>query len=347
MSFSQDIRATGNFQRQFQKEKRRLQISEVPKSDIDTLQEHVVDIRTQIHFTDAADNKENVKDIQLGPNDYYFEPDYSTVKIRTLFRDIAGKGVYAKRTLNAKDYDTLELRNQAATGDVFRYAIPSKTNQEYIDTPTLFWNWNVGFHPSNLVHGNSIPLNIGSNTNQFLYFDIAGTNFDFNTNNISLGFWIYITALPTSGNKAVVAYRYQDVSNQWTIEIDGTDNKLFTIVKDTAVQTKRQYDTALSLNTWYFVALSWTESGATLVTKVNNLADTTSTKTTGTTATTNNLFFGSYPGAATTQDLHGYITGITYYKTTALNSTELTALYTYNTKSAITEPFIWGYGQYG
>ena len=337
MSFSQDIRATGSFNRQFGKEKRRIGLSEIPKSDIDTLQKHVIDLRTQVHFLDAVNTIDNTHTIPIGPNDYIFEPDYNTVKIRTKFRDINGIGNYDSHSLNAVIYDSLELYDQAGTSAQIWYSIPAAGFENYPANPELLWKWSNG----------GIELNIGTNTKQMIYLSNLGTDFDFAANNISLGFWFYITQLPTSGNKAILAYRYQDASNQWSVEIDGTDAKLFTIMKDTGVQTKREYSTAIAINTWYFYDLSWTESGATLTTKINNLADTTSTKTTGTTATTNNLFFGSYPGATTAKDMKGYITNLTYYKTTAINSTQMTSLYTYNTISATTEPFIYGFGQYG
>lgn len=341
MSFSQDVRATRNFQRQFGKEKRRLQLSEIPKADIDSMQEHVIEGRTQCHFLDSACTTENIHDIEDGPHDYIFEPDYNTVKIRTLFRDVYGIGTYELQTINGVFYDSLELYDQAASTSRLWYAIPQQLvgSEDF----SLFHKWRVGFHPPNLEHGNSIHLNLGTISNQFLYVSDVGTNFDFTANDISLGFWIYPTAV--SGNKRVIAYRRVDASNQWSIEMD-TDGIIFVIFKDATVETKRQYSTPLTANAWYFISVTWDESAAGLVLKVNDNADASSTKTTGTTSTSNNLFFGSYAGATSTQDFRGYLTGLTYYKD-LLSTTETTRLYNFDTKSDTIVPLTWGYGLYG
>lgn len=348
MSFSQEIRSTGNFNSIFQKEKRRLQLSEVPKSDIDTLQEHVVDIRHQVHFTELIHDQINIKDVPTGPNDYYFEPDYSTVKIRDKFMDVYGIGTYANKTINSLSFDSLQLFDQAATGCQHWFCIPHATNETFNANDSLLWDWQPGFIPKpNMPQGNSISLNIPSNTKQFYYIDNIGTtNFDFTATNFSLGFWIYPTDVSNTGSPRAVAYRFIDSNNKWVVSID-TDGILFVTFKVGGVVTRRQYSTPLTANSWYFVCFTWTSGGPTLVLKVNNNADAASVKTETTTNTATNLFFGSYAGATVAEDFKGYLTGITYYRSTVLSAGEMTSLYTYNTKSAITEPFTWGYGQYG
>ena len=344
MSFSPDIRASRNFQRQFGKEKRRIQLSEIPQNDVDTLQTHVVDIRTQIAFSDLADNQGNIHDVPNGPNDYIFEPDYNTVKLRTLFRDVFGTGEYVSHTLNGVNYHGLALKDQAAvTGQKLYFYIP-------IEDPFLFskaWKWAVDIHPPNLEHGNSLHLNAGEDQRQFFRADdTLDTNYNFATTDFSIGFWIKPASVFSVTAPDVLAYRFISSTSKWSIEID-LDGKVFAIVNKSGTEYKRQYDTVLTADTWYFICMTWNSSTNTPVLKVNDNADTSSTKTTGTTNTTVGLFFGSYPGAIAEQDFQGHFTGLTYYNATILSSTEMTNLYNHNTKSVTTEPMVYGYGQYG
>lgn len=348
MSFSPDIRASRNFQRQFGKEKRRLQLSEVPQDDIDTLQEHVVDIRTQIAFSDVADNQANIHDVPNGPNDYIFEPDYDTVKLRTLFRDVFGVGEYANHTFNISStlysYNGLRLYDQAAVpGQKLWFYIP-------IENPFLFskaWKWNVDVNPPNLEHANSLFLNAGDDERQFLRVDDSFDNsYNFSSTDFSIGFWFRPNAVLSSISPDVLAYRFISSTSKWSIEID-LDGKLFAIVKKSGTDYKRQFDTVLSIGTWYFVCMTWNSSTNTIVLKVNDASDTSSTKTTGTTDTINGLFFGSYPGADSSHDFQGSFTGLTYYNATILSTAEMSRLYNYNTKHDTTEPLTYGYGQYG
>ncbi len=354
MSFSSDIRATKNFNRQFGKEKRRIQLSEIPKSDIDSMQQHVIEMRTYAHFLDVVNTTENIHDVPIGPNDYYFEPDYNTVKIRTLFRDVNGIGMNGSnnifQTINGVNYYSAELFDQAASSSRLWYSVAQSvvgTSNNIFNTDKL-WKWNVGFHPPQLEHGNSLSLNVGTNTKQMFYVSDLGSNFDFTAEEFTIGFWIYPTALPQpTDDEAQVAYRRIDSSNRWSIEIDEDDNKLYAIVRVAGVETKRQYDTPLTINNWYFITLSWDDTGPSLILKVNDNADTSSTKVSGTGTTTAGLYFGSWPGAGTSNDFKGYLTGMTYYNDTVLSSTEKTNLMNHNTKSVTTEPLVYGYGQYG
>ena len=210
------------------------------------------------------------------------------------------------------------------------------------------WDWRVAFHPPSVKYGDSISLNVGTNTNQFVYYDGFGTDFDFTAQNFSLGFWIYPTDLSNSGSNRLVAYYRVDSNNAWRIEIDDADNKLFGSFKLGGSETKRQYDTPLTADNWYYINLTWQFTTPTLSLKVNNNADTSSTKVPDTTATQNKLHFGSYPGATTAQDFKGYLAFPIYYKhSTVLTTAERTSLYNYNTKSNTTKPFVLGVAQLG
>lgn len=351
MSFSQDIRASGGFNRQFGREKRRIQLSEIPKSDIDTMQQHVVEIRTYAHFVDLVNSLDNISSVPTGPNDYYFEPDYSTVKLRSNFGDVGGIGTEEFHTLNGVNYYSLELYDQASTNSRLWYSVCQDnvgTTDQIFDTDKL-WEWNVGFHPTSIKQGNSIRLNAGTgHTKEMLYVSNLASNFNFTAQRFSMGFWIYPTELDSVSGSRVVAHRFIDASNEWAILIDPSDNILYAVVEVAGVATKRQYSTPLTTDNWYFVCITWNTTGPVLTLKVNDAADAATTKIDTTGSTVDGLYFGSYPGAAVGEDFAGYFTGLTYYQHgTVLTSGEMTSLYTYNTKSAITEPFTWGYGQYG
>jgi len=351
MSFSQDIRASGNYRRQFSKQKRRLQLSEIPKADIDSLQEHVNELRAQIHAADGVNTSAIVGSVPLGPHDYIFEPDYNEVKLRCNFNDMNGRGNYLFQTLNSVNYYSLELANEAnpALSTLYYYIPETEVGTvSHINNFDEFWHWQANKRPTSMQSGNSIYLNeFGVTTKQFLGIPTVSTNFTFTTNNLSLGFWIYPTDLTNSGSDKFVAGRQIDSSNRWAIFIDDADTKLKIIMKVGGTETKRKYNTALTANNWYFICTTWQFGGPTLVLKANNQADTSHTDSTSY-PSIDGLYFGSYPGATTAQDFNGFITGITYYKhSTVLTSGEMTSLYTYNTKSNTTKPGVYGMMEYG
>lgn len=208
------------------------------------------------------------------------------------------------------------------------------------------WGWNIGFHPPSMKNGNSINLNVGTATNQFIYYTGFGTDFDFTANNLSFGFWIYPTSISSTANTLLMARRI-DASNSIRIEIDDADSKLFGVYIIAGVDSKRQYDTPLTINNWYYVNATCSFATPTLSLKVNDNADTSSTKTAAAAPTNDNLYFGGYSGTAADK-FSGYLAFPIWYKDpTILTSAERTSLYNYNTKSNTTKPFVLGFAQLG
>ena len=210
------------------------------------------------------------------------------------------------------------------------------------------WDWNIGFHPPSMKNENSLALNInGTSQKQFLYYDEFGTDFDFTANNLSFGFWIYLVALP-SGSNTFVMMRRIDSNNSIRLEIDEADNKLFGSYTVGGVSSKRQYDTALSINTWYYISGTCDFSGPTLSLKVNDNADTSSTKVIDSAPADDKLYFGGRGGGTQERFFRGYLAFPMWYKhSTVLTSGERTSLYNYNTKTSTTEPAIAGFAQAG
>jgi hypothetical protein len=213
---------------------------------------------------------------------------------------------------------------------------------------TASWDWNIGFHPPSMKNENSIALNVGGTSNeQFIYYDEFGTDFDFTANNLSFGFWIYPTFIPTAANKTVMIRRI-DANNTLRIEIDDADGKLFGQLRIGGAESNRQYDTALVANTWYYVSGTCAFGGPTLSLKVNDNADTSSVKSFGAASPDTKLYFGGYGGQTVTRFFEGYLAFPMWYKhSTVLTSGERTSLYNYNTKTSTTEPAIAGFAQAG
>lgn len=343
MSFSQDIRSSGNFQELFGKQRRRINKSEVSKDDLSTLQHHVNNIRTQIDWAYLYDNVDNVNSNAIGPFSFIFEPDLTEVKAWNTFTSILGDGIRLSQTLNGTSYDAIDI------GDANNAT--SSTKNCYYATPTgsLYQFINVGFHPSQLRQVNSIAINRFNESNSFFYYDNFGTDFDFTAQNFSMGFWFYPTNLVDTGQDRILAHYRVDANNKWVVAIDNSDNKLFMLVKNGGVSTVRQYDTAISTNTWYYFNNTWTAGTNTLSIKVNDNADTASGKTDPpTNSTISKLFFGSYPGITSGGDFIGYICLPHYYKhNTILTGTERTSLYNYGTRTNTTKPLWFGSGRFG
>jgi hypothetical protein len=549
MSFSPEIRSTGNFQDSFSKLRRRIQKSEIQRDDLEQLQAHVNDIRTQLDFTNVTHITDNLASNPIGPHNFIFEPDLTEVMIYQPFTKVFGDGIKLSKTLNGSNYDVIEIGDStyivspytysngvyhyepyqsfdgtnyvsqadAAALDLNNFTISCwfRTSNEYTDgtegmlvnkgglgsesagdnlnygvwmeegivqggfetsggtdkfatssltyndfqwhhalcyydstrvalrvdnievgdnvttsTPetnakdlvigknsrddnryfigdidevnvwnraltssekdgifntntipgsglvysnsfggsggitsgtkkcyyavpsgTASWDWNIGFHPPSIKSGNSIPLNLASSSsNQFIYYDMFGTDLDFTAQNFSIGFWIYPTDLSDTGKHRFVAGRNIDANNYSLMEIDNTDNKLFSEIKVGGVSTKRQYDTALAINNWYYINQTW-QTTPTLSLKVNNNADTTTTKSADAGPVPNGLHFGSYgdsPNQGDVSDFQGYLAFPIYYKhSTVLTTAERTSLYNYNTRSNTTVPLIWGYARFG
>jgi hypothetical protein len=142
-----------------------------------------------------------------------------------------------------------------------------------------------------------------------------------------------------------------DNNNNWTIEIDDSDNKLFATVEVAGTETKRQYDTPLVVDNWYYINMTWVFGGPTVSLKVNDQADTSSAKGTGIAGAgtgQSKVMFGSYSTSDSTRDFKGYLAFPIYYKhSTVLTTAERTSLYNYNTKSDTTKPFILGFAKLG
>lgn len=563
MSFSQDVRSSGNFQELFGKLRRRINKNEVSKDDLATLQRHVNNMRTQIDWANLTHITDNVSSNPIGPNDAVFEPDLTEVMLYQPFANVLGNGVKLDKTLNGVDYDVIEIGDSTlipstvstgtyhyqpyrnfksgtiyASGDQvlggdyiqvphtaslslsqFSLACWFRTTKDYYydasghmitkgrvdlqsagdnvnysllvsadngagtentlevlfetsagvkrfafgsgfgavndgqwhhgcgtydgvtlrvyvdgveagtfttsDTPdtgtrdlfigqhssgyttwdgdvdqvyiwnndltagevaalasagtvpqtsaivyqnnfggttntTAFkkcyyavpdgasnWDWNIGFHPPSMKNENSISLNVGTATNQFVYYDEFGTDLDFTANNASFGFWIYPTDVSNSGTTRTIKVRRVDSNNYIALELD-TDAVLFGEYKVGGSSSKRQYSTPLTADTWFYVSGTLTFSGPTLSLKVNDNADAVSTKTIGSSPADSKLYYGSYGGAAATRDYKGYLAFPMWYKhSTVLTTGERTSLYNYNTKTSTTEPGIAGFAQAG
>jgi concanavalin A-like lectin/glucanase superfamily protein len=193
----------------------------------------------------------------------------------------------------------------------------------------------------------AISLNIGSNSGQFIYYDEFGTDFAFNAQNFSFGIWIYPTDL-SSTEDILIAHYSVDGSNEWAIQIDGSDNKVWAFVEDAGVSTKREYSIPVTENNWYYINITWIESTQTLSLKVNDQADQASTKADNTgVPTLDALWFGGTP-VDQVADFKGYIMMPIYYKhSTVLTTAERTSLYLYNTKTDTTKPLFFGMGSLG
>jgi hypothetical protein len=123
------------------------------------------------------------------------------------------------------------------------------------------WDWIFGNYPNQYINSDAIPLNVNT-TGQFLYYDEFGTDFDFTANNANFGLWIYPVSLPSSrGTNDLVMARRVDANNSIRIEIASADNKIFGEYRVGGSSSKRQYDTALAINTWYYVNCTLDFSG--------------------------------------------------------------------------------------
>jgi len=551
MSFSTDIRSTGHFQEQFGKLRRRINKNELPVDDLQSMQMHVNNIRTQIDFARCNDITENIGDIQNGPFDFIFEPDITETKIYNFFEDYFGDGLKLDKTLNSIAYDVISIADatiampiapdtlptayayepygtyngttdftsiaDSAPLDLTQFSVACwfKTTGNYstnsgmmvnkggvgsevagsnmnyglwfdIDAPSTVrggfeesdgtdhmvtastsyndgqwhhavvtydgsivilyidgaqvgthltsatpetntqplvlgrnsrsssrffsgnldevyvwnndltssevlalyspgtvpqagnivysntfggssgltvittkkcyyavpdmqnsWSWAIGVHPPIFQNGWSISLNRNGASNQFIYYDNFGTDFDFTSQNFSMGFWFYPTDLSNTGTKRTLVARRIDASNKYAVEIDNSTNKLYMVMKVGGVATKRQYDTPLTTNTWYYFNATW-ETTPTLSIKVNNNADISSTLSEASVPSDTKIYFGSYPGATNTQDFNGYLAYPHYYKhSTVLTTAERTSLYNYGTRTNTTLPMFWGVSAFG
>lgn len=213
---------------------------------------------------------------------------------------------------------------------------------------TSSWDWNVGHHPTSMKNENSIALNVGTQANQqFIYYDEFGTDFDFTANNLSFGFWICPTTLPTTANQTLMIRRI-DANNTLILEIDDADAKVFGQLKIGGTESNREVNLALSANNWYYINGTCSFGGPTLSLKVNDNADTSSSKGFAASSPDTKLYFGGYGGQTESRFYQGYLAFPMWYKhSTVLTTGERTSLYNYNTKTSTTEPAIAGFAQAG
>lgn len=336
MSFSEEIRATGNFQRQFQKEKRRIQLSEIPKTDIDTLQTHVIDIRSHIHFGHIGQKFVEPYKVPIGPHQYILEPDYKSVRIRTKFPDVHGTGEYASHSHTVDGsfniYNVLRIYDQAGvSGQKLWYYIlaesPDPPNTEHFFDH--LWKWGVDIHPI-------IPSYItfdGVNDEVDLANDTSlwsGTLSKF-----SVSVWIYPTAVNDGQNREV--FDHGSASAQgFECEID--DNNAGEIrfrIKNAAGGDLIALSTALVANRWQHITCVYDNSlgSANIKIYVNKVLGGTTANLTESITQSADMEL-----ASPSNDFKGHMRDFRFWKSKALTTTEIGDVFD-NSESAPTPDY--------
>jgi hypothetical protein len=355
MSFDAEIRASLDPSTLLKTLHRTVWRSEAVREVKDSLEGHV----HKIGFAaDLGDNyTENFNDGNVTRGTYVpYEPNATDSYVYQNFNCPYGTGQKNDLTVNSVAYDRLPIPDQGFLGSNFNF-------QFYCLDGSDSWLWVRDCPPVQKL-GWSAGLNQNGSHGQFLAFDSFGTVFDWTAQNFSEQFWfkldpsipstfafhsavkhLYPTRLPVSNPNKILKMYTIDASNFYTIELDLTDFKILIDFCKAGVYTKRESAGSVNLTGWNHLAYTWAFTTPTLSPRLNDVAFVTSTKTGlgAVTGAATRPSYGGYGGAPSTRDFNGQIGYMIYYKhSTVLTTAEMTNLYNWGTKYAVSgkRPYI-------
>ena len=359
MSFDAEIRSTLDPNILIKTLHRTVWRDEAVREVKDSLEGHVHKIPFAADLADSYNDIFNDGNVVRGAY-VPFEPNATENMIYQNFNCPYGEGQKADTTVNGVAYDRIRVPDQGFIGYPFA---GGNELHFYVKDGTDSWLWVRDCPPVQKL-GWSAGLNMNGSSEQFLGYINFGTNFDWTAQNFSEQFWFkldpllvstyafhsavkhfYPTRLPVSNPNKILKMYTIDASNFYTIELDLTDFKVLIDFCKAGVHTKRESAGAVNLSGWNHLAYTWAFTTPTLSPRLNDVAFVTSTKTglgavTGASARPS---YGGYAGAPSTRGFNGQIGYIIYYKhSTVLTTAEMTNLYNWGTKFAMSNkrPYI-------
>lgn len=230
--------------------------------------------------------------------------DGATIRLYIDGMEVASHSTSTTPETNTKDL--VIARNSRTSDRFFRGSI----DDVYV--------WNVALtalEVEDLFNFNRIPQTAAIvYTNLFGEYDGNDPDFKWTRQNFSESFWIYPTNLADSGSKRVVKLCTHDANNYYSYMIDNSDNKLFVEFVLGGTPARLQSASALAVNTWHHVVVTYEHAIQKVVLRVNDTAGVSSSKTGHAPISYNKPCYGSYPNSKASESFKGIIDAIVYYK---------------------------------